>query len=95
MVYEETKDDIASFLKLFKLAKAKSMDVKQVIDVLAIANNDLPALERRFKRLGNDMSMLQFQKRIDERNLYQLNNQIASTSRILNSFRISCEREER
>jgi hypothetical protein len=37
--------------------------------------------------------MLQFRKRIDERNLYQLNNQIASTTKLSNSFRISCERE--
>jgi DNA-binding CsgD family transcriptional regulator len=95
IVYEETKGDIDPFLKLYKLAKRKGIGVRHVVNILAIANNDLPALERRFKRLGNDMSMLQFQKRIDERNLYQLNNQIASTSRILNSFRISCEREER
>jgi hypothetical protein len=45
--------------------------------------------------LRNDMSTLQFQKRIDERNLYQLKNQIASTTKLLNSFRISCKRERR
>jgi hypothetical protein len=39
--------------------------------------------------------MLQFQKRIDERNLYQLNNQIVATSRLLNSLRMSCSRERR
>ncbi len=39
--------------------------------------------------------MLQFQKRIDERNLYRLNNQIASTTKLLNSFRMSCKRERR
>ena len=41
------------------------------------------------------MSMLQFQKRIDERNLYQLNNKIAATTKLLTSFRISCKRERR
>ena len=30
--------------------------------------------------------MLQFQKRIDERSLYQLNNQIASTTKLLLKF---------
>ena len=44
IVYEEIKDDIASFLKLYKLAKAKGMDVEQITNLLAIANNDLPAL---------------------------------------------------
>jgi hypothetical protein len=94
-VYEELKGDIDSFLKLFKLAKRKGMGVKQVVDVLAIANNDLSSVEMQFRRLKNDMSMLQFQKRIDERSLYQLNNQIASTNRLLNSFRLSCIRERR
>jgi hypothetical protein len=95
MVYEEIKDDIEYFLKLHKLSKAKGMGVKQVVNLLQIANNDLPAVEKRFKRLRNEISMLQFQKSIDERNLYQLNNQIASTTKLLNSFRISCARERR
>jgi hypothetical protein len=95
MVYEELRGDIEPFLRLYRLSKAKGMGVKQVVDVLAIANDDLPALEKRFKRLRNDISMLQSQKRIDERSLYQLNNKIASTTKLLNSFRISCKRERR
>jgi hypothetical protein len=95
MVHEELKGDIELFLKLFKLAKRKGMGVKQVVNLLGTANNDLPAVEKRFKRLRNEISMLQFQKRIDERNLYQLNNQIASTTNLMNSFRMSCIRERR
>jgi hypothetical protein len=94
-VYEETKGDIDPFLRLYKLAKRKGMSVKQVVDALTIANNDLPVLEQRFKRLGNDISTLQSQKCIDERNLYQLKNQAASTTKLLTSFRISCLRERR
>ena len=60
MVYEEIKDDIALFLRLYKLCKAKGMEVQQVVDVLAIANNDLPAIKERFKTLRNDISTLQF-----------------------------------
>jgi transposase len=93
MVYEELRGDIEPFLKLYRLSKVKGMGVKQVVNLLTIAGEDLPALEKRIKRLRNDMSMLQFQKRIDERNLYQLNNKIASTTKLLNSFRISCKRE--
>src|SRR5215203_3368287 len=39
--------------------------------------------------------MLQFRKHTCERNLYQLNNQIATTTRLLNSLRMSCRRERR
>jgi hypothetical protein len=95
MVYEETRGNIEPLLKLHKLAKAKGMGVKQVVNLLQITNNDLPAVEKRFKRLRNEISMLQFQKRIDERNLHQLNNKIAATTKLLNSYRISCIRERR
>ena len=93
MVYEELKGDIEPFLRLYRLSKAKGIGVKQVINLLTIASEDLPVLEKRFKRLTNDISALQFQKRIDERNLYQLKNQIASTTKLLSSFRVSCKRE--
>jgi hypothetical protein len=95
MVYEETRGDIEPFLRLYKLSKRKGIGVKQVVNILGIANNDLPAVEKRFKRLRNDVSMLQFQKRIDERSLYQLNNQLASTTKLLSSFHISCIRKRR
>jgi transposase len=96
MIYEDIKDDITSFLKLYNLSKAEGLGIQQVVDVLAMANNDLPTIEERFKRLRNDVSMLQSQKHTCKRNLYQLNNQIASTtSRLSNSLRISCKRERR
>ena len=95
MIYEETKGDIEPFLKLYKLAKRKGIGVKQVVNLLAIDNNDLPSVEQRFKNLRNDLSMLKFRKRTCERNLYQLKNQIASTTKLLTSFRISCKRERR
>jgi transposase len=95
MVYEEIKGDIEPLLRLYRLSKAKGMGPKQVVNLLAMANEDLPAIEEQIKRLRNEISALQFQKRIDERNLYQLNNKIASTIRLLNSFRMSCKRERR
>jgi transposase len=95
IVYEETKGDIEPFLKLYRLSKAAGMNVQQVVNLLKIANNNLPAIEERFKTLGNDTSILQFRKHTLERNLYQLNNQIASTTNLLNSLRMSCGRESR
>jgi hypothetical protein len=95
MVYEELRGDIEPFLKLYKLAKRKGMGINQVVNLLEMSNNHLPAVEERFKRLRNDTSILQFRKHTFERNLYQLNNQIASTINLLNSLRMSCRRERR
>ena len=74
MVYEELKGDIDPFLKLYKLAKRKCVGIRHVVDVLAIANDDLLAIEERFKRLRIDVSILQSQKHTCKENLYQLNN---------------------
>ena len=52
MVYEELRGDVEPLLRLYKLSKAKGMSIKQVVNLLQIANNDLPAIEKRFKRLG-------------------------------------------
>jgi hypothetical protein len=95
MVHEELKGDIEPFLKLYKLAKRKGMGIKQIVNLLEIANNDLPDIEERFKTLRNDESTLQFRKHSLERNLYQLNNKIVSTTKLLNSLRMSCRRKRR
>jgi hypothetical protein len=95
MVYEELKGNIEPFLKLYRLSKKKGIGIRQVVNVLEIANDDLSAIEERVKTLRNDLNMLQFQKRIDERNLYQLNNKIASTTKLLNYYRMSRKRERR
>jgi hypothetical protein len=82
-------------MRHIKVFKQGSEVQKNFVNLLEIANNDLPALEERYKRLRNDIGILQFQKRIDERNLYQLNNQITSTIKLLYSFRLSCKRERK
>ena len=46
MVYEETKGNIDPFLRLYELSKRKGMGVMQVVNLLSIANNDLPAIEK-------------------------------------------------
>ena len=95
MVYEETKGDIGPFLRLYRLSQTKGMGLKQVVNLLAMANENFPAVEERFRTLRNDINILQFRKHTLERNLYQLNNQIASTIKLLYSFRLSCKRERR
>ena len=42
MVYEELRGDIEPFLRLYKLSRAKGIGLKQVVNLLEIANNDLP-----------------------------------------------------
>jgi hypothetical protein len=94
-VLEEIKDEIEPFLKLSRLSKAKGMSASYVNNILEIANNNLPSIEERFKRLRNDINMLQFRKHTLERDLRQLNNQIATTTNILILFICLGEKKKR
>src|SRR5215207_3601593 len=51
LVYEEIKDGITHFLKLYGLSKSAGMSTDHVVNLLGIANNDLPALEYRYEKL--------------------------------------------
>jgi hypothetical protein len=59
MVYEEIKDDIPYFLKLRRVSKVAGMSTEQVVNLLEIANNDLPALENSYEKLKTDLSSLE------------------------------------
>ena len=50
MVYAETKGDVEPFLKLYRLSKANGISASHLNNLLAIANNNLPAIEERYKR---------------------------------------------
>ena len=93
--YEEIKDDIVSFLKLYKLAKTKGIGAQQVVDTLAIANNNLPDIEWRYKRLQKEVNILEFKKQQSHIALSYFKSQIEKHSKALNSFHISCIREVR
>jgi hypothetical protein len=53
-VYEQVKDDIRYFVKLYISAKVARMGVEQVIRLLEIANNDLPVVEHKCERLKRE-----------------------------------------
>ena len=64
LAYEETEGEIEPFLKLYELSKAADMGTKQVVNLLEIANNDLPALENRYHELKNEVDHLDTEKLI-------------------------------
>ena len=95
MVYEETEGDIEPFLKLYKLSKAAGMNVQQVVNLIKIANTDLPDIQRRYEILKREVSMLESNKQQSRIALTFFNNQIETQRKALTSYRISCIRERR
>jgi hypothetical protein len=75
MVYKEIGGDIAHFLKLYRLSKKERINSQHIVSLLRIANNDLPALERRYHMFKKDIVLLELEKQKSE--------QIGSQVRIL------------
>ena len=76
MVYEETKCDIESFLKLYRLSKAAGMSARHVINLLEIANTNLLDIQRRQERLKREVNKLGFNKQQSRIAMAYFNNQI-------------------
>ena len=94
-VYEEIKDDVHSFVKLYKLAKAVGMNTQHVGKLLAIANSHLPAVEQRCEDLNREVYSLEGNKRNSVMILQELSDQISDLRNTSDSYRLSCEEEKR
>ena len=89
--YEEIEGEIEPFLKLYELSKAEDMSTKQVVTLLEIANNDLPALENRYNRLKKEADQIEYTNANSNRNLHNITSQIITSSQILDSYNVTCE----
>jgi hypothetical protein len=95
LLYEEIKGDIEPFLKLYRLSKAAGMNVQQVVNLLEIANTNLPDIQCRYERLKRELNMLEFDKQQSHRTMAYFNNQIETQRKALTSYRVSSIRERR
>jgi hypothetical protein len=71
------------------------MGVNQVVNVLEIANEDLPDIQCRYERLKREVSTLEFNKQQSHIALTYFNNKIETQRKALTSYRISYIRERR
>ena len=63
-VYMEIRNDLPSFIELFKLLKQnKMLSEKHILKFLNYASDDLPTLEHRCQQLSSSILELQFRKK--------------------------------
>jgi hypothetical protein len=72
-IYLEFKDDIPYFVNLCKAAKSVNISIPEVIKLVNVANNDLPAAQRRYEHLLRDINAMESNKANLERDLRHLN----------------------
>jgi hypothetical protein len=93
LIHEEIKDDIVYFAKLFRLSKAAGKSPEDVVNLLNIANNDLPALENRYESLQQNVSHLEFKELDLSIALEEMKSQIRHAKQMLHFYRQSHEKE--
>jgi len=69
------------------------MSVQQVVKLLGIANNYLPAIEYKYEELQKQRDVLEYDKRSAARDFQDLTNQTVSMSNRLDLIKLDCEKE--
>ena len=69
------------------------MNSRQIINLLQIANNDLPAVEQRYKKLQRNVNDLESKDLDASINLADLKSQIQNAKQKLDSYHFSCQKE--
>ena len=92
-IYQELGSSVSDFVKLCKEAKAAKMDTSQVVNLLKIANNQLPSVEHRYEQLQKHNNQLEFVLKTKSKELQGINSLKAETSKNLDSIKLEYGRE--
>lgn len=74
--------------------RAAGIGVEQTIDLIKIANNDLPAVGQKYQRLKREVDLLESRKLEEYRTLDDIQEEIDGSKRVLEWLRTSCQEEE-
>src|SRR5215211_1901453 len=93
-IYQEIKANIEYFVNLYRSAVAAGFNIQQVIRLLNIANNDLPAVENRCQQLRREEVSLKFSNQNAAKTFQDLNNQISDEYKTLDQYRLFCKQQK-
>ena len=71
------------------------MGVEQVVNLLKIANNDLPLVEHKCERLKREADDIEAEKHSSARILQEISDQIATMRKTLDQYQLSCKEQRR
>ena len=92
-IYRELGSGIWDFVKLCKETKAAKMGTSQIINLLKIANNQLPLVEHRYEQLQKHNNQLESILKTKSNELQDINSLKADTVKNLDSIKQEYKRE--
>ena len=93
LIYENIRDDILPIIRLYRRIKVSGINVEEVVNLIKIANYDLPVIEKNYQRIKGEVNSLELRKSKEYRSLQNLEGQISVANRMLKSLSISCQQE--
>jgi hypothetical protein len=92
-IYLEFKGDVSYFVNLCEATKAAKMGILQVVNLLRIANNNLPSVQRRYNQLQKQNNNLESNLSIAAREFQNLSDHISFMGNRLDELKSECENE--
>jgi chromosome segregation ATPase len=92
-IYQELQSGVWYFVKLCKEAKAAKMGIPEVINLLRIANNNLPSVQRRYNGLQKENNILEPIITDKSMEVQNLNSQIRDKRESLEAIKSECRGE--
>jgi hypothetical protein len=89
-IYREIGSSVWYFVRLCKEAKAAKMGISQVVNLLKIANNQLPSVEHRYEQLQKHNNRLESILKTKSMELQNLNNLITDAGKFLDTINSEC-----
>jgi hypothetical protein len=93
-LYKEEKGIIWPLVNLDRLLKANGMNVGQIINILKIANNNLPSVQHKFEQLSRDVISIEADIQNSFRTYQEVSDKITALHKREDRIRLRCEIEE-
>src|ERR687885_215755 len=87
-IYRELGNSVWDFVKLCKEAKTAKMDTSQVVNLLKIANNQLPLVEHRYEQLQKHNNQLESILKTKSNELQDINSPKSEAIKNLDSIKL-------
>lgn len=92
-IYTEYKENIGHIVNLYRSMKAASIGMQDVLNLVIVANDDLPGLEQKCENLRREINFIEVQVQNSRAILRELNNQVTEASTSVEYYRSSCRQE--
>lgn len=92
-IYQEIKHDIWYFVNLYRSAKSAKIGIPHIINLLNIANNNLPSVQYKYKQLQREITALEDNKRSTARDFQNIIDEIVLIGNRLDSIHLECQNQ--